>query len=594
MTRRITALIVALLICSPLLAAEHGVAMHGEPKYGPEFQHFDYVNPDAPRGGTLSQHVIGTFDTLNSFQPKGSPAAGTGYLYDSLTVQSEDEPFSQYGLLAESMEIAEDDSWVIYNLRPEARFADGHPVTAEDVVFSFNTLMEKGRPFFSYYYADVKKVEAVDDHTVRFSFSGDMQNRELPLIVGQLQVLPSHYWSEHDFTQAGLQPPLGSGPYEVSEVKAGKRIVYQRRDDYWGKDLPVNRGRYNFDRLVFEYFLDETVALEAFKGGEYNFRDENNSKYWATAYESPALKQGKIVKQEVHHSRPQGMQGFVYNTRRELFQDRTLRRALILAFDFEWSNKHLFYGQYERTRSYFQNSELAATGLPSKEELELLEPWRDELPAEVFEQSYQPPTTDGSGRPRENLRRAQEMLREAGYSLNDGVLMSPGGKPVTFEILLFSAAFERIVLPYARNLKALGVQAEVRRVDQPQYIERLKNFDYDMIVNTFAQSSSPGNEQRRYWHSDSADTPGSRNYIGISDPVIDDLVDKVISAPSREALITRCRALDRVLQWGYYVVPHWHVDYFRLAYTPELMHPDDLPPYSVALDAWWHRGDRKP
>lgn len=584
------ALLILVSLVSLAHAAEprHAIAMHGEPKYGPDFEHFDYVNPDAPKGGTMSRHVVGSYDSLNPFIPKGTAAAGIEQIYDSLTVRSQDEPFTQYGLLAESMEIPADRGWAVYHLREDAAFADGHPVTASDVVFTFETVREKGSPFYSYYYKNIDKVEAVDKHTVRFTFSEDTENRELPLIVGQMSILPEHYWAERDFSEGSLEKPLGSGPYEIKEVDPGKRIVYKRRDDYWGKDLPVNQGRYNFDQLVFEYFLDENVAMEAFKGGDYNFRPERNSKLWATAYDSPALKKGNIVQEEIPHSQPVGMQGFVFNERRELFQDRTLRRALGYALDFEWSNKNLFYGQYKRTRSYFQNSELAAKGTPSEAELELLEPWRDQLPDAVFEQKYQPPSTDGEGRPRENLNQARKMLLDAGYDIVDGTLKTPDGEPVEFRILLQSAAFERIVLPFARNLKALGVKADVRKVDKTQYQERMREFNFDMVVGNFPQSNSPGNEQRDFWHSSAAERAGSRNLIGLQSPVVDALVEKIISAPDRQALITRCRALDRVLQWGFHVIPNWHVDYFRLAYRKDLAHPEDMPGYGMALNAWWH------
>jgi microcin C transport system substrate-binding protein len=584
-------ILLTLMIFAPLAQGAdgvHAIAMHGEPKYGPGFEHFDYVNADAPKGGVLSRHVVGSFDTLNPFIPKGTAAQGIDQIYDSLTVRSQDEPFTQYGLLAESMEIPEDRESAVYHLREEATFADGHGVTASDVVFTFETVREKGSPFYSYYYKNIDDVTAVDEHTVRFVFTSESNNRELPLIVGQMNILPEHYWADRDFAEGSLDKPLGSGPYRVKELEAGKRIVYERREDYWGKDLAVNQGRHNFDRLVFEYFLDDNVAMQAFKGGTYNFRAERNSKLWATAYEGPALNQGKIIQEEIPHSRPVGMQGFVFNERRDLFQDRTLRRALSYALDFEWSNKNLFYGQYKRTRSFFQNSELAARGQPSEAELDLLEPWRDELPEAVFQKAYQPPTTDGEGRPRENLKKARQMLFDAGYEIVDGRLKTPSGEPVTFQILLQSSAFERIVMPFAKNLEALGVKADVRKVDQTQYQERLREFDFDMVVGNFPQSNSPGNEQRDFWHSSAADSPGSRNLIGLQSPVVDELVGKIISAPDREALVTRCRALDRVLQWGFHVIPNWHVDYFRLAYRRQLAHPENMPDYGMALNSWWH------
>ena len=569
-------------------SARHAIAMHGTPKYDASFRHFDYVNPDAPKGGTLRRHVIGTFDSFNPYIPKGNAAAGTGYLYDTLTTASQDEPFTQYGLLARSIELADDRSHVTYRLRDEARFADGKPVTAEDVAFSFELLTTKGSPGYAYYYADVEKAEAIDRLTVRFHFRST-ENKELPLIVGQLPVLPKHYWQDHEFGKPSLDKPLGSGPYQIESVQPGRRVVYQRRDDYWAKDLPVNRGQYNFDQLSFEYFLDETVSLEAFKGGAYDWRLENSAKDWATGYASPALTKKEIILEEIRHQLPVGMQAFVMNQRRVLFQNRSLREAIGLALDFEWSNQNLFQSQYVRTRSFFQNSEMAATGLPSAAELKILEPFRKQLPEEVFSREYQPPKTDGSGRPRENLQRAQQLLRDAGYTLKQNQLFTTKGEPVKFEILLNSPAFERIALPFSRNLKALGIDASVRRIDPNQYVERVRKFDYDVIIGAFPESLSPGNEQRDFWHSTAADTPDSRNLIGLRDPVVDALVELIINAPTREDLVIRCRALDRVLQWGHHVVPNWHIDRFRVAYRHTLAHPKVTPPYGLPLDAWWQK-----
>jgi microcin C transport system substrate-binding protein len=585
-------LLAPMLLAAALIAeaspGKHAVAMHGEPKYGPTFRHFDYVNPDAPKGGTLRRHVIGTFDSFNAYIPQGTPAASTAYLYDTLTTSSHDEPFTQYGLLARSIEIAADRRSVTYHLRPEARFSDGKPVTADDVAFTFELLTTKGSPFFAYYYNDVEKVEAVSKHVVRFRFrNGD--NKELPLIVGQMPVLPKHIWTDKDFSRPSLDKPVGSGPYLIESFQPGRRVVYQRRADYWGKDLAVNRGFYNFDRISFEYFLDETVSLEAFKGGAYDWRMERSAKDWASGYNSPALTRGEIILESIPHLLPAGMQGFVMNQRRELFQDRTLRKAIGLAMDFEWSNQNLFHSQYVRTRSYFQNSDMAATGLPSEAELKLLEPFRKQLPEEVFSREYQPPVTDGSGRPRQNLQQAQQMLRDAGYTLRSGQLHAPNGRPVRFEILLDSPAFERIALPFSRNLKALGIEAGVRRIDATQYLERVRKFDYDMIVAVFPQSNSPGNEQRDFWHSSAADMTDSRNQIGLKDPVVDALVELIITAPSREDLIVRCRALDRVLQWGHHVVPNWHIDQFRVAYRNTLARPAVSPPYGLPIDAWWQK-----
>ncbi len=594
-------LFAGLLAAPPGLAAIHvsnAIAMHGAPKYGAGFRHFDYVNPQAPKGGTLKLHAMGSFDSFMPWLPKGTSAAGIGalgnsYLFDSLTVQSLDEPFTEYGLLAKTIEWPDDRSWVAFTLRDNARFADGTPVLASDVVWTFHQLVNHGAPLYAYYYADVADVQALSKRKVKFTFKpGD--NRELAMIVGQLPVFPEHYWKGRDFEAATLTPPLGSGPYKVASFKTGKQIVYQRRQDYWAKDLPVMRGRYNFDRIVYDYYMDDTVALQAFIRGDYDFRAENSSKNWATAYNGPEFKDGRLIKEAVKQHNPAGMQAFVFNTRRPLFKDPKLREAMDYAFDFQWANKHLFYGQYKRTRSYFQNSELAATGLPGPAELKLLEPLRDELPARVFTQAYQPPKSDGSGRPRANLLKAQAMLKAAGYTVKGDQLYTPGGQPVQFEFLLNSPLFERIVLPFARNLAVLGIKASVVRVGQSQFVQRVRQFDYDMIVAGWGQSASPGNEQRGYWTSAAAHRPGSQNYAGISSPAIDQLVDDVISANSREQLVTACRALDRALQWGFYVIPNWYTDVYRFAYQARLAHPT-LPEYVTpdgALDLWWDKDAR--
>lgn len=578
-------------LVSALHAAEavHGLAMHGDPKYGADFKHFDYVNPDAPKGGTLKQGVVANgYDSLNPFLLKGVSAAGIeAYTYDSLLTASADEPFTMYGLIAESLETPEDRSYVTFNIRPEARFSDGEPITAEDVAFTFKLLTEKGHPFYRNYYAEVKNVTVEDKLSVRFDF-GDTQNRELPLILGQMPVLPKHYWEEHDFEDSGLTIPVSSGPYQISHFEAGRSVTYKRDPDYWAKDLPVNVGRHNFDTVRYDYYSDDTVALEAFKAGVYDFRLESSAKNWATAYASDALNDGRIVKEAVHHGRPAGMQAFIMNSRRFPFNDRKVRQALAYGFDFDWANKNLFYDQYTRTESYFENSELASSGLPKGEELALLEPYRDQLPPEVFTKEYHPPSTAGDTSLRDNLRTAMQILREAGYEIKNGKMVdSETGKPLRFEILLRQKTFERIVLPYKQNLEKLGIAVDVRLIDTNQYVQRVRNFDFDMVVLSLAQSDSPGNEQRDYWHSSNANASGTRNYIGVSDPVVDDLVAKVIQAPDREALITRTRALDRVLLWGHYVVPQWHLAVDRIAYWHKLARPDETPKSGIDLSRWW-------
>jgi microcin C transport system substrate-binding protein len=565
----------------------HALSLHGQPKYSPDFKHFDYVNPDAPKGGELRNYAVGTYDTLNPFTLKGVAAAGIGYLFDTLMTASADEPYSEYGLLAESVQVPADNSWALFTLRKEARWHDGRPVTADDVVFTFEILKTRGHPQYRFYYANVRQALKIGPRQVKFIFS-EGQNRELPHIIGQLVVLPKHYWQDRDFSQTTLEEPLGSGPYRIAAKDPGRWITYERDSQYWGRDLPVNRGSYNFERIRFDYYRDTTVALQAFLAGQYDFRLENVAKDWATAYNTPAVRDGLIVKEEIPHSRPQGMQGFVYNIRKPIFQDPRVRHSLAYAFDFEWSNANLFYGQYTRTKSYFANSELAAVDLPGPQELAVLEPLKGQIPDEVFTQVYEPPVTDGTGQIRQQLKQAFQLLVQAGWSIENGKLVNQQTRqPFAFEILLNSPTWERITLPFIKNLERLGIAARLRTVDSAQYQQRIEDFDFDMVVDVFPQSSSPGNEQREFWGSAAADQPGSRNTIGIKNPAVDRLIDRVIAAPDRGSLVARTRALDRVLLWGHYVIPHWHLRYFRVAYWAKLKRPAVTPAYDLPLNTWW-------
>jgi microcin C transport system substrate-binding protein len=566
----------------------HGLAMHGDLKYGPGFTHFDYVNPDAPKGGELRLAGVGTFDSFNPFIIKGNPDDGSARVYDTLMVGSADEPFSEYGLLAETVETPPDRSWVAFTLRKEARWHDGTPVTVDDVIWSFETLRSKGQPFYRAYYSSVVGVEKTGERTVKFTFKPG-ENRELPLIVGQLPVLPKHYWEGRDFEASTLEPPLGSGPYKVGKFEAGRWTVYERVPDYWGKDLAVNRGRHNFDRVRYDYYRDMTVALEAIKAGAYDIHPEASSKEWATAYDVPAVRDGRLIKGEFKNDVPSGMQGYSFNLRRPLFQDRRVRQALGYALDFEWSNRTLFYGQYSRARSYFDNSELAANGVPQGAELAVLEPFRGKVPDDVFTTEYQPPSTDGSGNMRENLRKASELLKAAGWSIDPKTkkLVNAQGQPFEFEILLLDPVYERVTLPFVKNLERLGVTAKVRTVDTSQFKKRMDDFDFDMVIDRWLQSLSPGNEQRTYWGSATADQPGSRNSLGLKDPVVDALVDEIVAAPDRASLVARVHALDRVLQWGFYVVPNWYIAYDRVAYWDKFGQPKIIPTQGVQIDTWW-------
>ena len=567
----------------------HGIAMHGELKYPENFPHFDYVNPNAPKGGTLRMSVVANgFDSFNPFVVRGVAAAGiTTYVYDTLLESSADEPFSEYGLIAESVEVPEDRSYVVFNLREQARFHDGEPITAEDVEFSYRVLTTEGHPFYRNYYAEVEDVTVEDSHRVRFDLS-DTENRELPLILGQMPVMPAHYWQDREFTGSGLDEPIGSGPYRIADYEAGRSLTYERIEDYWAKDLGIRKGRFNFDEIRYEYYNDDTVALESFKAGNSDFRRETSAKNWATAYTGRAFEQDQITKEAIEHHRPSGMQGFAFNTRKEVFKDPRVREALTYAFDFEWANRNLFFDQYTRTSSYFENSELASSGLPTGQELEILEQFRDQLSDNVFEEDYAPPTTAGDQTLRDNLRIALKLLRKAGYAVRDGRMVhTESGEPLAFEVLLFQKSFERVVQPFRKNLERLGVDVSVRLVDSNQYVQRVRNFDFDMISQVIPQSDSPGNEQREYWHSSNVDVTGSRNYMGVNDPVVDELVDLVIQAPDREALIHRVRALDRVLLHGHYVVPHWHLTKDRVAYWNKLQRPEVTPKNGIDIDNWW-------
>lgn len=579
----------------PEVTTTHALTLLDEVKYGPDFEHFDYVNPDASKGGEVRLATVGTgFDTLNSFILKGVPASGLGLIYDTLTTSSLDEPSSTYGLLAESIRVPEDYSWVEFVLRPDARWHDGTPVTVDDVIFSFETLMEEGHPFYQSYFASVAGAEAVDDRTVRFTFEGDL-NKELPYIVGDdLPILPKHYWEERDFAETTLEPPLGSGPYRIAEVDPGRSITYERVEDYWGAELPVNVGQNNFDTITYDYYRDPTVAIEALKAYEYDFRAENSSKEWATAYEVPAVEEGLLVKELVPDANGQGMQAFWLNTRKDKFADPRVREALGYAFDFEWSNENLFYGQYTRTDSFFSNSELASSGLPEGQELEILEAHRDELPEEIFTEPFTLPVTDGSGDIREGLRTARNLLAEAGWEIQDGRLTNTEtGEVMTIEFLLVSPAFERIVAPFIQNLERLGVEATMRTVDSAQYQNLVQDFDFDVIVETARQSLSPGNEQRDFFGSEAANTPGSRNYAGIQDPVVDALIEQIIAAPDRDTLVATTRALDRVLLSGNYVIPQWYLPATRIVYWDKFGQPEVAPEYSLGFPSTWWLDEEK-
>ena len=570
----------------------HAIAMHGEPKYPDSFQYVDYANPDAPKGGKIILSSTGSYDSFNPFILKGTAAAGIGNLYETLTTGSSDEAFTEYGLIAKTIEWPDDRSWVAFTIREEAVWHDGKKISPEDVIWTFNTLMEKGHPFYKYYYGDVVEVIQENDNKVRFNFKGNT-NLELPLIVGQLPVLPKHYWTNKNFEETSMDIPIGSGPYKIKAFDAGRTITYELDSDYWGKNIPIKKGTENFGVIQYEYYKDRSIEREAFKSGDIDLFSENTSKDWATSYDTPAVQNGLIKKELIEHQNPQGMQGFAFNTRKEIFEDKRVREALSYAFDFEWTNKNLFYNAYKRTNSFFENSELASSGVPSGGELDLLNDYRELLPQKLFQEEYNPPKTDGSGFMRKELQEATKLLQDAGWELQEGKLINKkSGSKFEFELLLVSPAFERIVLPFKDNLAKLGIDVSVRTIDSAQYQNRLDGFDFDMIVSTFSQSLSPGNEQRNFWGSDAAKTNGSRNIIGISNEVIDSLIEKVISAKDREDLIVTTRALDRVLLWNHYVIPQWHISAYRTLYWDIFDKPSVRPKYSLGTNTWWVDADK--
>lgn len=571
-------------------AAHHAIAMHGDPKYPPGFSHFDYVNPEAPKGGEIRLATSAPFDNLNGFIIKGVSAPGLAMTYQTLMENADDEAFTEYGLIAESVEMPEDRSSVTFNLRPEARWNDGRPITAEDVVWTFNTLMTKGHPFYRAYYGHVKEAVAVNPRRVTFNF-GMAGNRELPLIMGQMPVLPKHYWADRNFEATTLEQPLGSGPYKARSVDVGRRIVYERVKDWWGGDLAINRGRYNFDTIVYDVYRDETVLLQALFANAYDFRSENVAKSWHGEYDQQnPVREGLIRKEEIKHEIPTGMQAFVYNTRRAIFADPKVREALGYAFDFEWSNRQFAFGAYKRTASYFANSELASSGLPAGKELEILEKFRGKIPEEVFTREFANPKTSGSGQDlRANLSRARTMLSDAGWKVGKNGILEKDGKPFRFEILINSDTFQRWINPFIQNLRKLGIEARLRLVETAQYQNRTDSFDFDMTIGSFPQSLSPGNEQLDFWGAEKADVNGSRNIIGIRNPVVDELIGMIIRAGDREELVAMTRALDRVLLWNYYVIPQWHLNSHRIAYWNKFSRPDVTPKYGLGVpDTWWY------
>ena len=581
---------------------KHGLSLFGEPRYPADFKHFDYANPAAPQGGVVREIAFGTFDNFNSVVAgvKGNIASGTELFTESLMTQALDEVSTAYGLLAEAVSYPEDRSSVTYRLRANARWHDGKPVTPDDVVFSFDAF-KANSPQLGAYYRHVTKAEKSGEREITFSFDGP-GNRELPQIVGELPVLPKHWWEgtdksgrKRDITQTTLEPPLGSGPYRLKEFAPGHSIVYEKVADYWGKDLNLNIGTNNFQQIRYEYFRDSTVALEAFKGDQVDWRTENSAKDWATAYDFPAVREKKVIKEEFPIRSSGLMQAFAFNIRRDKFKDARVRRAFNFAFDFEEMNRQIFFGQYKRIASYFDGTELASSGLPEGQELEILQSVKDKVPADLFSKPYTNPVGGNPQAVHNNLREALSLLREAGYEIrNTKLVNAKSGEPMRVELLVQQPAFERVVLFYKPSLERVGITVSVRTIDSSQYENRLRQWDFDIIIASWGESLSPGNEQRGFWSSQAADIPGSRNLIGIKNPAVDALIERVIFSKSRAELVAATKALDRVLLWNNYVVPQWTYPYARTARWDRFSHPDTMPKYgqSAFPTIWWWDEDK--
>ncbi len=600
--RILLSVIASFILCSSCFAEQpliksHAIAMHGQPKYPEGFERFEYTSSKATKGGTLKLAGAGSsFDSFNQFISKGVAEPNLGLMYDSLMVGSADEPSTLYGLVAQSIEYPEDRSEITFYLNPKAVFSDGKKITAKDVEFTFTTLTTKGDPQYKLYFADVEKVTVVSDEVVNFKLKHN-RNKELIMSIATLPILPQHYWQEREFNKTTLDIPIGSGPYSIKSFDAGRQITYQRNPNYWAQDLNVNKGLYNFDSLIIDFYRDMDVALEAFKSGAYDYQYELMSKAWATGYDIPAVKNGDIQKIMMPDDNIQGMLGILFNTRKPPLNDAALREAMSLAFDFEWTNKNMFYGLYARSDSFFENSELEAMGAPSKEELALLTPLKDQLPAATFQEKYAVSTTDGSGNNRESLRRAKQLLDKAGYIIKNNQLIDPKTqKPIEFEYIERQQGFERIVSPWLANLKKLGIVVNFRMLDQAQWITRLQEYDFDMLAISYPPTLSPGAEQALYWGSESAKTPMSSNYMGIQNPAIDALITHVVEAKNRDEQVIAARALDRALINNHYLVPLYHNRSHRIAYWNKFERPENTTHYDfryrVGMHTWWYSNEK--
>lgn len=563
----------------------NAISMYGDLKYDNHFEHFDYANPNAPKGGSFKQASIGSFDSLNPFIVKGNSAAGITRIYDTLLQQSTDEPFSLYALIAEKVRVADDFGAVSFLINPKATFHDGKAITASDVKFSFEILVNEGAPHFASYYSGVENVTVDSLLQVTFHFK-EIGNRELPLIIGQIPILPEHFWKGKNFTKSGLIMPIGSGPYQLKSFDAGKQVLFQRVKDYWAKDIAVNKGRHNFDQIIIDYYRDDTVAFEAFKSGSFDYRFETSSKRWSTGYVGEQFDSGQILLEKIADKNPQGMQGFWFNLRRDKFKDPNVREAISLLFDFEWVNKTLFYGAYTRIDSFYSGSELSTQVDISDAEREILLPYQKQLSAAVFD-PLKSNKTLGNGNVREQMRQAVKLLSKAGYQLIDSKMQNKDGEQLSFEFLLYSKDFERVIHPFRRNLQRIGIKSDIRLVDVSQFINRLNNFEFDMLSLRKGQSISPGNEQASFWGCETANQVGTSNWAGICSPVIDALTKKLIKASTREEVVNITKALDRVLLSEHMVIPQWYLPAYRIAYWDKFSRPAIAPYYDLGLDTWW-------
>ncbi len=571
--------------------SSHGISIFGDLKYPKDFTHFDYVNPNAPKGGSIKYGVEGTFNSLNPFILKGISVSGISMIFDSLMEDSADEISSKYGLIAESVKLSKDKKSITFKLRKIAHFHDGSKITADDVIFSFNKISKEGHPSSQMIYRDVIKAEKINDYEVKFTFK-DNQNKQLPITISGLPIISKKYYQKWEFNKSTLEIPMGSGPYKVDKIEVGRSITYKRDKNYWAKDLPVNKGRHNFDEITYDYYRDGDILVESFKSGNFDLRQENISRNWVTSYNIEKVRNGEIIKKEVIHSLPTGMQAFVFNLRKEKFQNRKLREALNYAFDFEWVQKNIFYGSYQRTNSYFANTNFASSGIPSNQELEILKKLKkdfpDDVPDEIFSKIYQNPKSNASGFNRTNLLKAKKILEDAGYFVRDGKLIDPKtNQQLEIEFLINSKSFVMVIAPMKKNLAQLGIKSKIRLVDENQFVIRINEFDYDIIIYIFGQGLIPSDEQYSYWHSSLRDIKGSNNLSGTQNKATDYLLTKILKVRSKDQLELYTKALDRILLWNFYTIPQWHNNSYRILYKNKFATPKIIPFYSIGVDSWW-------